>query len=62
MVLIMKVCWETFRVTLGLIGKSSVPFAGTCKMDDCHRRISPSFNVRRPYLSYQAFSTTQVMS
>ena len=62
MVLIMKVCWEISRATLGLIGKSSVPFAGTCKMDDCHKRTSPTFNVRRPYLSYQASSTTQVMS
>ncbi len=62
MVLIMKVCWETFKATLGLIGKSLVPFAGTCKMDDCHKRTSPTFNVRRPCLSYQTSLTTQVMS
>ena len=61
MVLIMKVCWEDFRATLSLIGSSLVPFAGTCKMDDYRKKTSPTFNVRRPCLSYQACSTTQVM-
>lgn len=61
MVLIMKVCWDTFMVVLGLIGKSSVPFAGTCKMDACHRRTLPTFNVRRLCPSYQAYSTMRAM-